>query len=110
MTFLKLNDLKELELAKGVRARVVNCDSMSVAHVTLNAGAVLPEHRHINEQVVNVIEGELELIVDGKSRILRPGVVEVLPPNIPHSGRALTVCRVIDVFHPVRADWLAKMG
>jgi len=110
MTFVKLDDLKEFEIAPGIRARVVNSDSMSIAHVTLDAGALLPDHSHVNEQVVNVIEGELELMVDGEPRILKPGVVEVLPPNVPHGGRALTFCRVIDAFQPIREDWLAKMG
>jgi quercetin dioxygenase-like cupin family protein len=110
MTFVNLNDIKEFEISPGIRARVVNSASMSVAHVTLDAGAILPEHSHMNEQVVNVIEGELELTVNGKPRVLKPGVVEVLPPDAPHGGRALTACRVIDVFHPIRQDWLAIIG
>jgi quercetin dioxygenase-like cupin family protein len=110
MTFVKLDDLKEFEISKGIRARVVNSDSMSIAHVILDAGALLPEHSHVNEQVVNVIEGELELTINGEPRVLKPGVVEVLPPNVPHGGRAITDCRVIDAFHPIRKDWLAKMG
>ncbi len=108
MTFINLDDLKELELAPGIRARIINCESMSISYVTLDAGADLPEHSHPNEQIVNVTSGELELTVKGEARILKPGVVEVLPPNVPHGGRALTDCTVIDVFHPVREDWLKK--
>jgi quercetin dioxygenase-like cupin family protein len=109
MTFVDLNNLKEYELAKGVRARIINCESMSISYVTLDAGVDMPEHKHVNEQVVNVIEGELELTVNGEPRVLKPGVVEVLPPNVPHGAKALTDCRVIDVFHPVREDWVAMM-
>lgn len=109
MTFVNLNNLKEFELAEGVRARIINCESMSISYVTLDTGVNMPEHKHINEQVVNVIEGELELTVNGEPRMLKPGVVEVLPPNIPHGAKALSDCRVIDVFHPVREDWVAMM-
>jgi len=109
MAFVDLDNLKEYELAKGVKARIINCDSMSVSYVTLESGVDMPEHNHVNEQVVNVIEGELELTVDGKPRVLKPGVVEVLPSNVPHSAKALTECRVIDVFHPARQDWIAMM-
>jgi quercetin dioxygenase-like cupin family protein len=109
MTFVDLNNLKEYEFAKGVRARIINCDSMSISYVNLDAGAAMPEHNHINEQVVNVIEGELELTVNGEPRVLKPGVVEVLPPDVPHGAKALTKCRVIDVFHPAREDWVAMM-
>jgi quercetin dioxygenase-like cupin family protein len=78
---------------------------MTVAHVKLDAGAILPEHEHVHEQVVNVIQGELELTADGVSHSLTPGKVMVLAPNVPHSGRAVTDARVIDVFHPVREDF-----
>ena len=105
MSLIKLNDLKELELAEGIRARVVNTDKMSVAHVKLTAGAVLPEHKHPHEQIVNVTKGELELTVDGQPVNLVPGLAMVLEPDVPHGGRAITDCWVIDVFHPVREDF-----
>jgi quercetin dioxygenase-like cupin family protein len=52
-----------------------------------------------------VSEGEFELTVDGETEVLRPGVVAVIPSDAEHSGRALTDCRVIDIFHPVREDY-----
>lgn len=107
MALFKLDEIREKELAPGVMARIINSDFMSIAHVTIASGSKMPEHHHPNEQVVNVIEGELELTVKGEPRVLKPGMAEVLPPNMPHAARALTDCRVIDVFHPVRADWLA---
>ena len=105
MGLVKLEDLPELTIAEGIRMRAVTAETMTVAHVKIAAGAVLPLHAHVNEQVVNVIEGELELVVEGKAQSLVPGKVMVLPPNVPHSGRAVTDCRVVDVFHPVREDF-----
>jgi len=105
MGFVKISDLPELEIAKGIRAHAVTTDTISVIHVTLDDGAILPEHSHYNEQVVNVIEGNLELTVSGKDYILKPGNVMVLEPNVIHSGRALTACKVIDIFHPLRKDF-----
>jgi quercetin dioxygenase-like cupin family protein len=110
MTLLNLDEIHEYELAPGIRARIINTESMSVSYVNLDAGADMPEHSHINEQIVSLIEGRMELTVDGKSRVLEPGMVEVLRSNVPHAARALTDCRVIDVFCPVRADWAEKMG
>jgi quercetin dioxygenase-like cupin family protein len=86
MGFVKIKDLPELEIAKGIKARAVTTDTISVIHVILEDGAVLPEHSHYNEQVVNVIEGELELTVSGENYILKPGNVMVLEPNVIHSG------------------------
>jgi quercetin dioxygenase-like cupin family protein len=86
---------------------VVNTGNVSVAHVHLDAGAMLPEHTHHHEQIVNVLEGELELVVAGEAIVLKPGLSMVLSPMVPHSGRALTDVMVLDIFHPVREDFVA---
>ena len=108
MGFMKLEDLPNLEIARGIKARVVTAECVTVAHVTIEEGALLLEHAHYHEQVVNVIEGELELVVKGENYVLAPGNVMVLEPNVVHSGRAITKCRVVDVFHPVRRDFAGK--
>lgn len=105
MPELNLESLTELKLADGILARIVTADSMTIAHVRLSKGADLPEHKHVHEQVVNVIEGELELIVEGVPHRLTRGKVFTLPSNIPHAARAISDCYVIDVFHPVREDF-----
>ena len=105
MGFVELKDLPELEIAKGIRAHAVTAETVTVLHVRIDEGALLPEHSHHQEQVVNVFEGKLELTVAGKNYILLPGNVMVLEPNVIHSGRALTACKVVDVFHPVRKDF-----
>ena len=105
MGLVKTDDLPELEIAKGIFMRAVNTQTVTVAHVKLAAGSLLPEHAHYHEQVVNVIEGELELTVEGQAHSLVPGRVMVLPPNVKHSGRVISDCRVIDVFHPAREDF-----
>ena len=105
MGFVVLDDLPELKIADGIRMRAVTAESMTIAYVKITAGSLLPEHSHPNEQVVNVMEGELKLVVDGKAHSLIPGKVMVLPPNIVHSGRAVTDCLVVDAFHPAREDF-----
>jgi quercetin dioxygenase-like cupin family protein len=78
---------------------------MSFSWVDIDAGAVFAEHHHPHEQVVNVLDGELELVVDGSTHRLVPGQVFVIPPNAKHRGRAITRCRVLDVFAPVREEY-----
>ncbi len=104
MALVLFDDLPELRLAEGITARAVHAGTVTVMHVKFEEGALVPEHSHHHEQVVNVIEGELELTVDGEKHSLTLGKAMILPPNIPHSGLALTACRVVDVFHPVRED------
>jgi len=107
MQLLDLKDARILELAKGVTAKVVHTANISIAHVTLLPGSVVPEHRHHHEQVVNVIDGELELTVEGTPTVLTRGKALTLPPLVPHSARAITLVYVIDVFHPAREDFKA---
>jgi len=113
MGFIRTKDLPELELAKGISAHIVTTDTLSVLHVALDEGAILPEHSHHNEQVINVIEGELELTASGETYLLTAGTIMALEPHVVHSGKALTDCKVIDIFHPLREDFLqaiADMG
>jgi len=63
------------------------------------------QHAHHHEQVVNMLEGEFELVVDGTPHRLKPGDVLAIPGNAPHSGRAITRCRILDVFWPIREDY-----
>lgn len=101
---------ERIDTRRGITARVVHAEKLTVAHVRLLPGAVAPIHAHPHEQVTNVIAGELELTVNGETEILAPGQAVVLPPSVPHSAKAVTACYVIDVFHPVREDLRAWMS
>ena len=52
-----------------------------------------------------MIEGELEVTIDGTAHIARPGLVAIVPSNVPHSVKALTDGRVIVVDHPSRPEF-----
>ena len=78
---------------------------MTFVYWTIEPGAVFPRHAHPHEQVVNLIEGEFELTIDDETRVLGPRSVAIIPSNTMHSGKALTPCRILDVFHPIREDY-----
>jgi quercetin dioxygenase-like cupin family protein len=90
----------------GFQARFIHSAHMTFALWDIEAGAALPAHSHMHEQVTQVQEGEFELTVDGVTTKLERGMTMVIPPNVPHSGRALTTCKVLDVFWPVRLDYM----
>lgn len=89
---------------EGLTGTIVHSSTMSIAHWTFTAGTALPEHAHPHEQVALVVEGELELTIAGDPQMLRTGDAAVIPGNVPHAARAVTDCRVVDTFHPVRED------
>ena len=105
MTFIDYGDIPSREIAPGFSARFVHTNGMTVARVDVRADARLPSHAHPHEQVTTVLSGELELTVGGDVRVLKPGMVAFIPGGVPHSARAVTVCEVLDVFHPVRDDY-----
>ncbi|UCG51340.1 MAG: cupin domain-containing protein [Candidatus Latescibacterota bacterium] len=105
MLHTKLSDIEAREVVPGFRAKFVHSDHMTIAYWEADAGAEVPEHNHPHEQVVNLMEGNLDLFVDGALLELGPGSVVVLPPNVQHSAKAKTDCRIADVFFPVREDY-----
>ena len=105
MPFVDTNGLKVIERLPGWKGRYFHSASMTFAHYEFAAGSTIHEHFHPEEEVYEVIEGELEVTIDGKSQIAKRGVVAVVPANSLHSVRALTDGRLIVVGHPSRPDF-----
>ncbi|KYK32879.1 MAG: cupin [Theionarchaea archaeon DG-70] len=105
MLIKKLNGITAKEIIPGFHGRFVHSPHMTLAHWNIKAGSPLPEHSHPHEQITTVLEGTLELTTEGKTHVLTPGSVAVIPSDVPHSGKAVTDCRVIDVFYPRREDY-----
>ena len=105
MSFIDLAQQEEREIVPGYHAKFVHSNNMTLAYWRIEAGAALPDHSHHHEQIVNLIEGEFEFNFKGEIKKLVPGDVVVVPPNVPHCGKAITACRIIDVFHPMREDY-----
>ena len=53
---------------------------------------------------MHVIDGKIKFTFDGQTLVHGPGSIVVIPSNMPHSGVALTQCKIMDVFTPVRED------
>ena len=68
----------------------------------------MPQHVHENEQVSYIISGALKFIFEGRDIIARGGEVLQIPPNVPHAAEAIEDTLAIDVFSPVRQDWIDK--
>ena len=105
MFFVELNNLPAKEVVEGFTGRSLHTGTMTFMYWTVKAGAAIPVHTHINEQVANVLKGKFELTVEGDTRILEPGIIAVIPANVPHGGKAVTDCELLDVFYPGRDDY-----
>jgi quercetin dioxygenase-like cupin family protein len=100
-----VESLTTRELVPGHHGRFIHSEHTTHVYWEIESGAELPEHSHPHEQVVNVLEGRYELLVDGEPHVLEAGDVLVIPGNAVHSGRSHTRCRILDVFSPVREEY-----
>ncbi|MFZ9046046.1 MAG: cupin domain-containing protein [Cyclobacteriaceae bacterium] len=93
------------ELLPGFTGTFLHGEGFTVAYWHIKKGAKLPEHHHHHEQLTQVTEGEFELTVGGEKQLCKPGSVLLIPGNIPHSGVALTDCKITDIFCPARPEY-----
>jgi len=94
------------QLNPHVSRRCIHTAAMTIARLHIKKGGVVPEHRHVHEQVAHVDKGALKFIVDGKEQVVGAGQSLVLPSMVPHAVEALEDTDVLDTFTPVREDWL----
>jgi quercetin dioxygenase-like cupin family protein len=78
---------------------------LTFAHYDFTRGSSIHEHFHAEEEVYEVIEGELEVTIDGVAQVARAGLIAIVPSHVRHSVKALTDGRVIIVDHPARPDF-----
>ncbi|MGB2960309.1 MAG: cupin domain-containing protein [Bacteroidota bacterium] len=105
MPFIDVEKVDEREVVPGFRAVFAHSANMTLACWTIDEGAILLAHSHPHEQISHVVEGRLEMTLDGETRLLDPGAIAVIPAGLVHSGKALTRVRAIDAFYPVREDY-----
>lgn len=105
MSHIDLASIKTKTTAAGFSGRFIHTVNMTFAYFDIEAGSASQEHAHVHEQVSQVLEGVFQLTVAGEPIILKPGSVLVIPSNVPHSGLAITDCKLLDVFNPVREDF-----
>ena len=97
-----------IEICPGITRRTIaNGKTMYQMIATLAAGSRMPEHRHEQEQIVHILEGQMRLIVEGVPHDLSTGESFYLASNIPHGVETILPTRVLDTFSPPRDDYLA---
>lgn len=102
---IDVSTIQQKEIVKGYKARFIHTKTTTLAFWEVEKGAVMPQHSHIHEQISQVIEGKFELTIGSETKIYEPGLVAVIPSSVVHGGRALTSCKLLDIFSPVREDY-----
>jgi quercetin dioxygenase-like cupin family protein len=93
------------ELVPGLTMRPFWGENLLVAVVDLEPNTVLPAHSHPHEQATYLLQGELEMNLNGERRAMRPGDLVIIPSGVEHSMVAGSQpVRLLDMFSPVRQD------
>ncbi|MBI5373574.1 MAG: cupin domain-containing protein [Sphingobacteriales bacterium] len=101
----QIKHCKPRDLAPGLTGYYAHGTNMTLGLVEIKKGSDLPEHRHSQEQITYILEGELDMTIGGENCRLTAGMYQVIPSLVPHGAKAITDCKVIDVFNPVREDY-----
>ena len=106
MDVVRAADVEPVEMLPGVwRRTLLWGERVMLVQFTLEEGAVVPLHRHPQEQAGYVVEGELSMTVAGQTRPVRAGESYLAPANVEHGATALKRTVVIDAFSPPREDY-----
>jgi quercetin dioxygenase-like cupin family protein len=105
MPFVDTSSLPVIERLPGWHGRYFHSPNMTFAHYDFTSGSSIHEHFHPQEEVWEVIEGELEVTIDGVANVARAGLVAIVPGGVRHSVKALSGGRAIIVDYPLRRDF-----
>ena len=89
-----------------ISRKIVSGEREMMAQIYLKRGALVPIHTHESEQMTYILQGALRFQVDGEEIIVREGEVLHIPSRVPHQTEALEDTLELDVFSPIRAEWL----
>jgi len=103
--FKQFSDIPAKEIAPGYFSKIIHTEGNTINFIEVKAGLASPRHQHPHHQCAFVIEGQFELTVNDVPQILDTNTFAVIPSNVWHSGRAITDCKLIDIFNPVREDF-----
>ncbi|WP_321372398.1 cupin domain-containing protein [uncultured Draconibacterium sp.] len=95
------------DLGDGVSRQIMGWDNqIMMVKVKFEKGAVGAEHTHFHTQTTYCESGKFEFSMDGKKVVVEPGDGLYIPPNMLHGTVCLEPGILIDVFSPVREDFL----
>lgn len=106
MPFINIEQIPAFEVLPGVRIRAPHGGNLMLSYLEMEQGAVVPRHSHPHEQGGILLKGKMELTIGDDVRVVEPGAMYIIPPNVAHKAIAVDgPVVVLDVFSPVREDY-----
>jgi quercetin dioxygenase-like cupin family protein len=79
---------------------------ITLARFRFDKGNKVAMHHHPNDQITTVESGSVRFIMNGEEVLLKAGDMVAVPPDVPHANEALEDTVIVEIFSPVRADWI----
>ena len=102
------SDVPSETITPFIARRYITGDRVTVARFELKQNGVVPRHSHEQEQISYVVNGRLKFLINGQELLVSAGEVLQIPSWVEHEVHVLEDTQVLDVFSPVRQDWLDK--
>jgi unsaturated pyranuronate lyase len=106
MEHFSWDNVRKEVLSPTIWRKVISGDRAMIAQVFIAKGGVVPTHQHESEQIGFIMEGALQFEMEGRQIVVRKGEVLRIPSNVPHGAVALEDTLDLDIFSPIRTDWL----
>jgi len=106
VTLHRWDEIALEKVTEMISRKIVSGEREMMAQIYLKRGALVPIHTHDSEQMTYILQGALRFLVDGEEIIVREGEVLHIPSRLPHQAEALEDTLELDVFSPVRTEWM----
>jgi len=105
--FIENDDIAWEQMDTGIKRKVMAWDDkLMLVKVAFEKGGVGTLHQHYHTQISHVESGVFEVEIAGEKKILKAGDVFFIPPNAIHGAVCLEAGVLIDVFSPMREDFV----
>ena len=106
--FFRWDDVPLEKVSDTLSRKLVTGEHEMVTQIFLKKGCVVPKHSHVSEQVTMCITGSMKFEIAGREYVLKPGELILIPSWVEHSAYAFEDTLEMDIFSPIRQDWLDK--
>ena len=103
-------DVPVVNLMPGANTHIIPGKNMTLSFATVDATTYAAVHSHPHEQMMIILKGEMDAIVDGKYYRVKAGDVVQIPGDVPHGAQVLDEdCQILEVFAPARKEFEEKL-
>jgi quercetin dioxygenase-like cupin family protein len=105
--FIENKEVTFEDMGNGITRKIMAWDErLMLVKVFFELGAVGTLHKHHHTQITHIESGVFEVEIGGEKKLLSAGDAFYIPPNVMHGAVCKEAGVLIDVFSPMREDFI----